>query len=77
MESIPVGRIVDYVVETRYGNYCLPAQIFNCLHEEQHYHLRVFTDSDGSEWIVSSFFSEEHLPGSFHFREGQNGIRNN
>ena len=68
MDVIAIGRIVDYVVETQYGNYCLPAQIFGQSHPE-FYHLRVFTDSDGSEWIVSASYSEDSRPGTFHFRE--------
>jgi hypothetical protein len=68
VDKIPVGRVVDYVVKTPFGNYCLPAQIFAQTHDD-FYIMRVFSDDTiGSEWIVSAHYSERHESGTFHFR---------
>lgn len=65
---IPVGKIVHYVVKTQYGNYNLPAQIYGQMQPDV-YHLRVFTDATGSEWLVTGRYSEGKEYGTFHFCE--------
>lgn len=69
VHPIPLGRIVHYVISTRYGNYILPAQIY-AQHGPNVYGLRIFTGpATASEWLETASYSERNEPGTFNIKE--------
>lgn len=67
METLILGSIVHYAIDTGLGVYVLPARVIS-FESDGKLSLRVFTDVNGSEWIVSADRSALKLPGTWHFR---------
>lgn len=62
--TVPLGEIVHFVIDTGMGIYVLPARVIAMNQEEAS--LRVYTDKNGSEWIVNACYSESKEVGTWH-----------
>lgn len=67
IKLVILGSVVHYYFETLFGAYWLPAVVI-AFESEGFVSLRVFTDTTGSEWIVSAKMSTSRQPGTCHLK---------